>query len=65
MKVNIDALLEQQNKTRYWLAKQIGITYPNLVNLANNKTESIKFKTVEDICKVLNCTPNDLLILTE
>lgn len=64
MKVNIDNLLKHKNKTRYWLAKQIGIAYPNLMKLANNETTSVKFEIIEQICSVLECTPNDLLILS-
>lgn len=65
MKINIDELLKQRGKTRYWLAKQVGIAYPTMKKLADNQTEATKFKTIEDICIALNCTPNDLLILTD
>lgn len=63
MMVNIDKLLKDRDKTRYWLSKQIGITYPNIKKLADNNTESIKFKILEDICNVLNCKLDELLIL--
>ncbi|MCH4200569.1 MAG: helix-turn-helix transcriptional regulator [Clostridium tyrobutyricum] len=65
MKINIDQLLKQKNKTRYWLSKEINITYQNLCNLAENKTSSIKFEILEDICLALNCTPNDILEVTK
>ncbi|WP_272948745.1 hypothetical protein [Clostridioides difficile] len=39
--IQINKLLENQNKTRYWLAKQIGMTHQNLTKLANNNTNSI------------------------
>ena len=64
MKVNIDALLDQKGKTRYWLSKQIGVSYPTIKTLCDNKTESTKFETIEKICKTLECTPNDILMLT-
>lgn len=60
MKINIDKLLEQNNKTRYWLSKEINLAYPNLKKLADNETTSIKFEIIENICNVLKCTPNDL-----
>lgn len=63
MKVNIDVLLKKRNKTRYWLSKEIGITYPNLKRLADNNTESIKFNILEKICNVLNCKLDELLIV--
>ena len=64
MTINIDKILENKGKTRYWLAKEIGITYPNLVKLCNNKTESIKFDILNKICNKLECAPNDILTIT-
>lgn len=64
MKINIDNLLKEKNKTRYWLAKEVGITYPNLCNLAENKTSSVKFDILEKICLTLECSPNDLIKIT-
>ena len=63
MKNHIDELLKKQGKTRYWLAKEINVAYPNLAKLANNQTESIKFKFIEDICKALNCSLTELFTL--
>lgn len=65
MKINIDALLEQRGKTRYWLAKEIGIAYPTMMKLANNQTDGTKFDTIEKMCIALDCTPNDILIVTK
>jgi DNA-binding Xre family transcriptional regulator len=46
------------------LAKKINITYQNLCALADNKTTSAKFETIEKICLALNCTPNEILLLS-
>ena len=64
MYINIDKILENRGKTRYWLSKETGITYQNIKKLADNKTNSIKFELIENICNVLECTPNDLFLLT-
>lgn len=64
MKINIDEILNHQNRSRYWLAKETGITYPNITNLCNGKTSSIKFEMIEKICHVLQCTPNDIFIIS-
>ncbi|HBF6471974.1 TPA: helix-turn-helix domain-containing protein [Clostridioides difficile] len=61
MNIQINNLLESKGKTRYWLAKQVGMTHQNLTKLANNKTESIKFESLEKICLALECSPNDIL----
>lgn len=60
MKIIIDEVLASQGKTRYWLAKEIGFAYHNLVKLCEGKTTSIKFELIENICKALKCTPNDI-----
>lgn len=64
MNINIDKILKKQGKTRYWLSKEINYSYPNLVKLANNKTSSINFLILENICIALNCTPNDLFLMS-
>lgn len=57
---NIDELLYNKGKTRYWLAKEIGIAYPNMVNLCELKTTSLKFETMERLCEVLEVDLNTL-----
>lgn len=64
MTVNIDNILKKQNKTRYWLSKTIGYSYPSLMQLCNNKSDSIQFEILEKICVALNCTPSDILIIS-
>lgn len=59
--LKINEILEQQGKTSYWLAKQTGISQNNMLNICNG-TKSIRFDTLEKICKVLECTPNDIIV---
>lgn len=65
MRILIDNVLAQQSKTRYWLSKESGITYQNIMRLCNNQTDSIKFTILERVCKVLECTPNDIIELNK
>lgn len=65
MLINIDSILKRKGKSRYWLSNQIKMTYPNLKRLCDNNTSSISFEILEQICTVLNCTPNDILIFEE
>lgn len=57
-------LLEQRGKTVYWLMKQTGMSQKSTYDLVNNHTNGIKFDTLEKICLVLECTPNDVLRIT-
>jgi putative transcriptional regulator len=61
IKVIIKEILEQKNKTAYWLARETK-TSPNAINkLINNDTESISFNTLDKITDVLECDIVDIL----
>ena len=61
MRLNIKKKLEENNMSRYELAKRIGVTYPTIDNIYKGKSTSIKLEILESICKELNCNPNDIL----
>ena len=58
--VLIKELLEERGRTKYWLNKQTDIDYKNLSKLMEDATSSIHFETMEKLCAVLECTPNEL-----
>ena len=58
--LNVLPLLEKKGKTKYWLFKQLGMSYTNFSNMVNGKTKSIQYKHIEILCTLLECTPNDL-----
>lgn len=60
IKLNILPLLEQKGKTRYWLYKQLGMSYQNFKRMIENETKSIQIDRIETLCLLLDCTPNDL-----
>lgn len=65
IRVTIDKLLEQQERSCLWLSRKTGIGNNNLSNLIKNKTISVRFENLEKICEVLNCDLHDILILEE
>ena len=65
IKLNVLPLLEQQGKTKYWLYKQLGMSYQNFNKMVNNETKSIRYDNIETLCLLLSCTPNDLFLITE
>ena len=65
MKLNVLKKLEEKNTTKYWLYMQLGMSYQNFSNMVNNRTRSIKYETLETLCHIFECTPNDLLIFDE
>jgi len=60
VRLNVQALLEERGKTRYWLYKQLGMSYQNFKNMIDNKTQSIRYDRIETLCLLLDCTPNEL-----
>ena len=65
IKLDVLRILEEQGKTKYWLYKQLGMSYQNFSKMVNNETKSIRYENIETMCLLLNCTPNDLLLITE
>ena len=64
VRLDIMNLLEERGKTKYWLYKQMGgMSYQNFNRIANGETTAIRFETLETLCQVLECTPNDLFII--
>ena len=60
IKLNVLPLLQEKGKTKYWLFKQLGMSYTNFNNMVNGKTRSIQYKHIEILCGLLECTPSDL-----
>lgn len=60
MKLRILDILKEKGKTKYWLYMQMGLSYQNFNKMVNNGTSSIKFENMQNLCDILECTPNDL-----
>ena len=62
MKLNIKTLVDSKGMNRNQLSKELKIGYQAACNLYTGNVERIYFDTLESLCHVLNCTPNDILI---
>ena len=62
LKLNAISLLEKKGKTKYWLYKQLGMSYQNFTKMINNETKSIKYENLEAMCYILECSIDELLI---
>lgn len=62
IKLDIKPLMDNQNISRYQLAKQIDVSYPTMDSLYKGKNTSIKFEILEALCRELHCSPNDIFI---
>ncbi|MBR2471632.1 MAG: helix-turn-helix transcriptional regulator [Clostridia bacterium] len=59
--VNLDVMMAKRKIGLMELAEKVNITPANLSILKNNKAKAIRFSTLEDICRVLECQPADIL----
>jgi putative transcriptional regulator len=59
--VNLDVMMAKRKISSGELAQKIGITPANLSILKNQKAKAVRFSTLNDICKALDCQPGDIL----
>lgn len=60
IRLRILDILEEQNHTKYWLYKQMDLSYQNFNRIVNNETTSIRFDNLEKLCTILQCSLDDL-----
>jgi len=62
MYLNIKSKVDEKGLNKHQFSKLIQLGYVATCNLYEGKTERIYFDTLENICKVLECSPNDILM---
>ena len=62
MQLNIKQKVDEKGLNKNQLSKLLQLGYIATCNLYEGKTERIYFDTLERLCKVLECTPNDIII---
>ena len=63
--LNLDVMMAKRKIGLMELSEKIGITPANLSILKNNKAKAVRFSTLEEICKVLECQPGDIIEFVE
>jgi putative transcriptional regulator len=59
--VNLDVIMAKRKISLKDLAEKVDITNANLSILKTNKAKAIRFSTLNEICKALDCQPADIL----
>ena len=59
--IRLDVALARRKMPLTELANAVGITLVNLSILKTGKAKAIRFKTLEAICKHLDCQPDEIL----
>lgn len=63
--VNLDVMLARRKMSLTELSERMGITIANMSILKSGKAKAIRFSTLEEICKILECQPGDILEFME
>lgn len=58
-------ILEERGLTKYWLFKRMNTTYTGFNKMLLNETESIHYKTLDKLAKILECPVGDLFEIVE
>ena len=59
--VNLDVMMAKRKMSSLELSEKLGITPANLSILKTNKGKAIRFSTLDKLCEILDCTPQDIL----
>lgn len=59
--VNLDVMMARRKMSLTELSERVGITIANMSILKSGKAKAIRFSTLEEICKILECQPGDIL----
>lgn len=59
--VNLDVMLARRKMRLGELADAVGISIQNLSVLKTGKAKAIRFSTLNQLCRVLDCQPADIL----
>ena len=63
--VKLDEMMARRKMRLNELAERVDITEANLSILKTGKARAIRFSTLEELCKALQCQPGDLLEFKE
>ena len=65
VEIRLNEMLEQRGRSAYWLSKETGISQSVLWRIKSGKTKGIEFRILASLCKALECSPGDLLVLVD
>ena len=60
IRLRVLEILQEQNHTKYWLYKQMDLSYQNFNRMVTNQTTSIRYENLDTLSTLLNCSVGDL-----
>lgn len=62
--IKLKDLRIKSSLTQRQVADELGIVEGNYRKLENNRVKSVSLKTIETLCRLFCCKPNDILEIT-
>lgn len=59
--INLDVVMAKRKISSKELAEKLDITQANLSILKNQKAKAVRLETLDNLCRILNCQPGDIL----
>lgn len=63
--VNLDVCMAKRKIGLMELAEKVNLSPANLSILKNGKAKAVRFSTLAELCKALDCQPGDILEFVE
>lgn len=60
IRLRILEILKELDRSKYWLYKQMDLSYQNFNKMVTNQTTSIRFDNLDKLSRILNCPVGDL-----
>lgn len=61
VRLKVSQILEEQNKTDYWLMTRLNMCYRNYTNMVTGVTKSIRYDILDKMSKLLEVPISELL----
>lgn len=62
IKIQVGEMLEERERTLYWLSMQSGVRYATIWKLSRGEVGRLNLDALDRICEALECQPGDLLV---
>ena len=59
--LRLDRVMADRKMSLNELSERVGVTNVNLSKIKTGKVSGVRFSTLNDICKALDCQPGDIL----
>ena len=59
--INLDVMLAKRKMSLTELSNELGLTMTNLSLIKTGKVKNVRLETLDQICRVLDCKPGDIL----